>query len=40
MERRIAAGNRVNGAALSRTQCSGGTDVVIRQRNVGITEEE
>ena len=51
VERRIAAGNTVNGAltalmrrqnvsTFGRTQCSVGTDVVIRQRNVGITEEE
>ena len=47
----IAAGDRANrdlaalmrqshSCAFGRTQCSIGTDVVIRQRNVGITEEE
>ena len=49
VEMRIAAGNRVNGALAAcsmhdkmkrRTQCSFGTDTVIRRRNVGITEEE
>ena len=49
VEMRIAVGNRVNGAlaacsmhdkAKRRTQCSFGTDSVIRQRNVDITEEE
>ena len=44
-ERCIAAGNRVNGALVAlmsycRTQCCIGTDAVIRQRNMGITDEE
>ena len=41
-ERRIAAGNRANGAlrTFDRTQCSVGTDAIIRQRNVDITDEE
>ena len=44
-ERCIATGNRVNGALVAlmtycRTQCSIGTDAVIRQRNMGITDEE
>ena len=47
VERRIAAGNKVSGALAAfmrrrnvSTQCSFGTDSVIRQRNVYITEEE